>query len=397
MLIDITRLAWRRANARLPTGVDRVGLASVARWRDDARAALVMRGRSAVLGAADSRAAFDWLLNDQPCSRLAAAQCVARWWLRAQHGRAEAGEVLLNLLHRGLEHAHYAQDLRRCGVRPVFFLHDLIPLTHPEYSSPGEPQRHAQRVRHAIRLGHGLIVNSEATRVGLEAHASALELPLPPTVVAPLAPGWTAAPVRGPRPLAAPHFVVLGTIEPRKNHLLLLCLWRTLVQRLGPAAPHLVVIGRRGWQCQETFNLLDRCESIQPYVHEMAQCSDASLSNWLQHAQALLFPSFTEGFGMPAVEALVHGLPVIASDLAVLRESVADVPDYANALDGARWLQLIDSYRQETSPHRRAQLQRLQSFSPTGWELHHRRIQSLLDHLPRVPAAQDGGAQVVLG
>ncbi len=386
VLIDITRLALRRVRARLPTGVDRVGLAYLQQHAATARAVLVWRGHSAVLRAADTRAAFAWLLGPPAAARSTAGSSalllarLALWWLRAVHGHAPRGSLLLNTGHLGLEHASYAADLRRAGVHTVFLVHDLIPLTHPEYGACNEDQRHHRRMQHALRLGSGLIVNSRDTLAQLQAYAGRHALAMPPVAVAPLAAGLRAQPA-GARPLARPYFVVLGTIEPRKNHLLLLQLWRELVQRLQAAAPHLVVIGRRGWECQETINLLDRSPGLAAHVHQRSHCTDAELGVWLQHAQALLFPSFCEGYGLPAVEALAQGVPVIASDLAVLRESVLDVPDYASPIDGARWLDLISDYARPDSRRRAAQLQRLAGFQPPSWDEHHRLVGQLLSRL----------------
>ncbi len=381
VLIDITRLILRRAAALLPTGIDRVGLAYVEQHSRAARAVLVHRSHSVVLRASDSRAAFEWLLSNEPGVRAAAWAKLASWMARALWRHASvSGEVLLNTGHRGLEHPGYAADLRAAGVRAVFLIHDLIPITHPEYCRQGEDVRHIHRINHALALGSGLIVNSRSTLEALRAHANRNHLPMPPTVVAPLAPGFTPGST-APRPLDAAYFVVLGTIEPRKNHLLLLNLWRILVQRLGRSAPHLVVIGRRGWECEETLHVLDRCPGLRDHVHELGQCGDLDLATWLQHAQALLFPSFCEGYGMPAIEALASGVPVIESDLPVFRESVAEVPEYASPVDGQRWLELIIDYAQTGSARRLAQRLRLAQFKAPGWDEHHRLVSALIGQL----------------
>jgi glycosyltransferase involved in cell wall biosynthesis len=386
VLIDITRLILRRAAGYLPTGIDRVGLAHVAHHATTARAVLVHRSRSCVLQGADSRAAFAELLSGQADTGVAAWARLAGWITRADGRAPTTGEFLLNTGHRGLEHADYALGLRLGGALPIFMIHDLIPVTHPEYCRSGEEQRHRRRINHALAQGRGLIVNSQATLEQLQIYARSQMLAMPPAVVAPLAPGLAPAST-ATRPLQAPYFIVLGTIEPRKNHLLLLNLWRILVRRLGAAAPHLVVIGRRGWECQETLNLLDRCAALRGHVHERAGCGDAELAVWMQHAQALLFPSFCEGYGMPAVEAVASGVPVIASDLPVFRESVAEVPEYASPVDGDRWLDLIVDYTQAHSQSRRAQQRRRANFTVPSWGEHHRRVGALLGQLGASGAA----------
>jgi glycosyltransferase involved in cell wall biosynthesis len=163
---------------------------------------------------------------------------------------------------------------------------------------------------------------------------------------------------------------MLGTIEARKNHLLILQLWRDLVRRLGASAPHLVLIGRRGWESEQVLDLLDRCESLRHHVHEITHCPDDQMANWLKHAQALLFPSFVEGFGIPLVEALVLGTPVIASDLPVFKEIAGDVPTYLHPVDGLGWMKAIEGFTSSDGAERQLQLERMDHFNAPTWEKH---------------------------
>src|SRR3972149_3270956 len=266
VLLDVTRLLDRSMHNRLPTGVDRVSLAYVAHFRDQARALVRFGWRWVVLDRGDSARLFDALVApDNRFPRL------VRWLV----GRAYLvnwretgrGAWLFNTDHSGLDNPEYALQVRRHGQAPVFFLHDLIPITHPEYGRPGEAERHRRRLVTMLSVGHALVVNSEDTHRELTAYASAQGLVVPPCVVAPLAPlELTAA---GARPLPGPYFVVLGTIEPRKNHLLLLHLWREFSLAMGNNTPRLVVIGQRGWECEQVVDLLERCEALREVVIEV--------------------------------------------------------------------------------------------------------------------------------
>ncbi len=174
---------------------------------------------------------------------------------------------------------------------------------------------------------------------------------------------------------------MLGTIEPRKNHWFMLHLWRQLTEKSGTATPKLVVIGRRGWECENVVDMLDRCNSLRHTVVEENNCSDEKLDQWLQHARALLFPSFVEGYGMPLAEALAARVPVIASDLPVFREIAADIPDYLDPLDGPGWISHIESYSRDDSADRNAQLDRIQRFREPTWAEHFRSVDSLIEAL----------------
>jgi glycosyltransferase involved in cell wall biosynthesis len=285
--------------------------------------------------------------------------------------------VLFNTGHSGLEQPGYPAMLSQLRVKPVFMVHDLIPITHPEYSRPGEAARHATRMHALLDLAAGVVANSQATLDQLTRFARHAGRVMPPATLALLAPGMAACPP-GTRPIAKPYFVMLGTIEPRKNHWMLLHVWRQLVETLGDAAPQLVIIGQRGWECENVVDMLERCAALQAHVTELSQCSDAELVTYLHHAQALLFPSFVEGYGMPLIEALALGVPVIASDLPVFRELAGEIPDYLNPLDGVRWMQLIVRYSQPDASARSAQLTRMQGFTTPDWAQHFVQVERLL-------------------
>jgi glycosyltransferase involved in cell wall biosynthesis len=376
LYIDVTRLVGRALKGRLPTGVDRVGLAYVKHFRARAGAVVRLGDRALALTSRDAQPLFDILADDPRRVRLVRA--LARALVRARGERILRGAILLNTGHSGLERHAYPEQLRRQQVKPIFVLHDLIPLTHPEYCRPGEDARHATRMDNLLATAGGVIANSRATLDDLSHYAGCKAVPVPPAIAAHLA----AAPLPAPharRPLAEPYFVMLGTIEPRKNHVMLLQVWRTLVQRYGLAAPRLVVIGQRGWECENAVDLLERCPALQEAVTQRHGCTDAELATWLHHAQALLFPSFAEGYGMPLAEALACGVPVIASDLPAFREIATDVPDYLDPLDGPGWCERVLAYTAPDSPARCAQIERMRDFAAPTWAHHFEQVEALMD------------------
>jgi len=372
VIIDVTRLVDRALKGRLPTGVDRVCLAYVAHFLSGEetfgplRAMVRFGGRWVVPSRSASRKLLLTLLEPRPSARL------MRWIVAFAYGvrwQPVRDGVLLNLGHSGLDDPDYAQRIRRYGLKALYFLHDLIPITHPEYCRAGEAVKHRTRLATMLDTGLAIIVNSQATKDALARYAANLGTPLPACPVALLA----AAPLpdaASVAPLDGPYFVTLGTIEPRKNHLLLLHVWRRLVETLGTAAPRLVIIGQRGWDCEQVVDLLERCDALDGVVIERSGCSDGDLATYLRHARALLFPSFEEGYGMPLAEALGMGVPVVASALPVFREIAGIIPDYVDSLDGLGWQAAILDFAAPNSVSRRQQCERLQSFNPPTWEEH---------------------------
>jgi glycosyltransferase involved in cell wall biosynthesis len=180
----------------------------------------------------------------------------------------------------------------------------------------------------------------------------------------------------------SPYFVCLGTVEPRKNHALLLQVWRQLLSKLpAGSVPQLRVIGRSGWGCESIEAQLQDASWHQGCVQWLRDCSDAQLRQQLAGAQALLFPSHTEGFGLPLAEALQAGVPALASDLPVFREFAVDVPEYLPPTDEQAWLEAVEMYAQPAHPRRQAQLDRLQHWQAPGWAQHFEKVTPWLQRL----------------
>ena len=383
ILIDISRLLYRRFANRLPTGVDRVSLEYLRHYNGVARAVLSFGGFHVVLPQAASARIFR-ILSDPPTNSR------EHWWYVPSlvtavltgfwTERNVKDAILFNTGHMGLGDDQYARGLRARGVRPIFMVHDLIPITHPEFCRPGEREKHWRRMHNVLRLSCAIVTNSEDTLASLTVFSKRVSLPMPPALVAPLAPGLSRVSPAA-RPIKEPYFVVLSTIEPRKNHAMLLHLWRRLREELGENAPRLVIIGQRGWECENVVDLLERSELLRGYVFELPRCNDTDLASYLHHSQALLFPSFVEGYGMPLIEALAAGVPVLASNLGVFREFADNIPEYVDPLDPQHWLALIKEYSDPASAKRAAQITRMRAFALPTWERHFALLESLLSRV----------------
>jgi glycosyltransferase involved in cell wall biosynthesis len=386
----VSRLVRRQAQGIVPTGIDRVGLAYLQRFADRSQA-VVHQGRfTGYLGQAESQRLFKHLL--QPASAPAAARWQGRLhWARFplwawRSGSPSPRGLLLHTAHSDLDDEAYVLSWQRHGVRPVVMVHDLIPLTHPAFCRAGEAARHARRMRHTLMVAAGIVVNSQDTLEALRRFAHGQSLPMPPAVVAPLGTRALPEPASlppGVLPPARPVFLMLGTIEPRKNHLLMLDVWRKLIAQHGETAPRLVIAGRRGWDIEPVTRLLDGDETLWGHVTERGGCTDTELADWMRQARALLQPSWTEGFGMPVAEALQQGLPVIASDLPVFREVAGEVPDYAPPDDAEAWLNLIQAHSQADGAVQLAQRARIAHYTAPTWEAHFAIVEHFMQGLRR--------------
>lgn len=386
LLIDVSRLIWRRWTGTRATGVDRICQAWMEHYAAQSQAVIIHRRGQTILPFATSQALFTLL--GRPChisgdtvrfrAALSALALRSSGHLRDRlEGR---GRVWLNPGHTGLDAERVAGWVRRRDLRLVPLVHDLIPITHPQYCRRGEDERHRRRMRTVLDIASGVVTNSAHTLEVLSEFAAAEKRPMPPVTVAwpgtPLLPG-----VMLKTEAKEPSFVVLGTIEGRKNHALLLEIWRKLLAARGDVpVPRLCIVGRRGWEADNVFAQLDSGE-FGDWVVEVGPLDDQRLGQLLAGARALLFPSLAEGYGIPLVEALAAKVPVIASDLPVFQEIGQGVPELLPPDDTSAWYAAVCDYASEDSTRRAAQVARLGEFRVPDWHGHFARIDAFLETL----------------
>ena len=389
-ILDLSRL-FSRGLHPTPTGIDRVEMAyarellrrlpgrlrfaavhpvagygrlptlEVVRFLDETERLWAGRERHDRLGLRLSAARKLTALRPRPAPKVEAAG--ASVYLQASPNNLHKPELI-------------ARILKREQARFICLVHDLIPIQFPEYARPGGADLHRKRMDTLGLHASALVTNSGATRDILSAY---LERggKTPPIHVAHLG---TAVPERRPdaAPIDIPYFICVGTIEPRKNHLLLLNLWRRMAERATPGQiiPKLVLIGRRGWENENVVDMLDRCPELEGHVIEASRMPDGDVEDLIGGARALLLPSFAEGYGMPVAEALAMGVPVLCSDLPAHREVGGGTPDYLDPLDGPGWLAAIEDYAAPDSVRRKLQQQRMRRWRAPNWEDH---ITTVLD------------------
>lgn len=341
-----------------------------------AQAVVQHRHYRRILGARASAQLFELLV--EPNRQFRAS--FVRWAVHYAASGSCSGKArpYLNIGHTGLDSEAFRLWVRTSEVQPIYFVHDLIPITHPQYCRAGETDRHRARMLTVLTTGNGVIANSHATLTDLEHFAREEGLALPPAVAA-----WLGTSLPSVEPFGQPvrprlTFVALGTIEARKNHALLLRIWGRLAEQLGPDLPQLVVIGQRGWEATDVFEMLDRDKRLRGNVVETVARSDAELLGYLKSARALLFPSYAEGYGLPLTEALSIGLPVIASDLPAFREIGQGVPLFIDADDEAAWEAAILDFARPESGGRSTQLKRLQHYRRPDWAQHFQTVEGWL-------------------
>jgi glycosyltransferase involved in cell wall biosynthesis len=259
-----------------------------------------------------------------------------------------AGSILLHVSHARLEQTSAYAWLGQ-HRRSVFYVHDLIPLTHRQFTRDDEPDRHFRRMRTVFNHAALVLCNSKVTSRSLSRLSEEFALELPPTVI--IQPGIDQIFLDFPQSQSVsterPYFVSVGTLEGRKNHKLLLDVWRRLAARRGSDAPRLVIVGHRGWKNEEVLAELDQPQLFRGLVIETGGIDDSTLARLVAGAAALLAPSFAEGYDMPTCEALALGTPIIASNIETHREVLGVAATLISPTDARAWETAIDAHVRE--------------------------------------------------
>lgn len=269
--------------------------------------------------------------------RWAVARCRRGRLAEMLAGRLPAGCVYFNVGHSNLTEEALGAWRSVEGARVAVLIHDAIPLEYPQYQRPGTVETFRGKLGRVSAHADVVIHSAEATRAVTERWLAKAGR-VPPAVVAPLGVEVaTPGPLPPGLPPEAPYFVTVGTIEPRKNHALLLDVWESL----GPDAPRLVIAGRRGWNNEAVFARLDKVAKPEGPIIERGDLDDAAVATLLRGSDGLLFPSVAEGFGLPPMEAVALDVPAICADLPVYREILGGKVVYAESGEVYHWIETI--------------------------------------------------------
>jgi alpha-1,3-rhamnosyl/mannosyltransferase len=126
------------------------------------------------------------------------------------------------------------------------------------------------------------------------------------------------------------YLFAVSTVEPRKNLVTLLDAYSRLKKQLGDECPPLVIVGRKGWNCDDILGYMAELDGL---VRFPGHVSDEELVALYQMATCLVFPSLYEGFGLPVVEAMMAGCPVISSNTSSLPEVAGPAALLVDPLD----------------------------------------------------------------
>lgn len=249
---------------------------------------------------------------------------------RAVEMTCQPGDVLVLL--DSSWHADFfpvAERLKREGIGIVSVIYDLIPLTHPQFCDEGLVRVFEQWFDWIVRTADGFMaisktisdqVRSEVQwRLGREeAELRWFDHFYLGSELDQSRPGEAVRHEVKRMCKARSVYLMVSTIEPRKNHVYLLNAFERLWDEGSEVA--LCFVGKIGWKTEKLIERIRQHPQLNNRLFMFNDLSDRELEYCYSHSRSLVFPSYVEGFGLPLVEAMQRGLPVMASDIPVFRE-----------------------------------------------------------------------------
>ena len=283
-------------------------------------------------------------------------------------------------------------ELKARGVKIAVCYQDLIPIMWPEYAATETICAFLGYMTACVTYGD-LFISSTRTNIEyLQDFMRRIGVENP----APCAVSWLGMDFKERRQESRPgrrleeiagkgkYLLMVGTVEPRKNHRLVL---DAMDSSLFAQGWQLVIAGRQGWDIRETAERIRSHPQLGRQLHWIEDATDADIEYLYVHSRFVVFPSLTEGFGLPIVEACGRGIPVLSSDHPVLREVGGGYCRYFSPQDPQS---LIDVLEQEDREPVYGQMREaLQGYKATGWDQVAERIGTAIKGLYKVEKLPD--------
>ncbi|MFC1665362.1 glycosyltransferase family 4 protein [Pseudomonadota bacterium] len=317
---------------------------------------------------------------------------VRRTLVRCQHENLSiirdfpANSIFLDIdsaWHALLPRDRLLPDLSRRKVRIMSLHHDTIPLMFPQWVHP-----HTTRVFKRFLHAHlqyderficvsssaekDLLAYSQQYKRGLRPLTATIRLGVhPPTAV--LNNTYHSLP-------EVNRFILsVGTLEPRKNQILLLEAFDEIQTRYPDVS--LVIVGRQGWKAQSISKRIKSHPLWGQSVFWLDNAEDQVVSELYGRADLFVFPSYYEGFGLPVQEALAHGCVTLSSNAGALPEAGQEFVEYFNPNDKGDLIRLLDDYLGTPDKLRRRR-QAIKGFKPPTWDNTAQQLINILEQPP---------------
>ena len=259
-------------------------------------------------------------------------------------------------------------QLRRSGVSPVALIADVMPELWPEWFDPAPTVKFIDFLRSHLRNSEHLVCISECSRRDAIALAERIGVdPLPTTSVTTMGADFTvrqAPTVPDAEVTALRYALCVSTVEPRKNHALVLDAYDVLRDEVDDFG--VVFVGKVGWKTETLIERIRSHPDLGTRIHWFERVDDPALDGLYEAAHCAVMPSFYEGFGLPIIEALSRGVPTLSSNGGALPEAGGDWVDYFDPASVTELVALLRAHLDDTAYHDECR-RRLAAYVAPTW------------------------------
>ena len=289
-------------------------------------------------------------------------------------------------------------ELKRAGLRLAVFVHDIIPITEPHFCHSTTVFNFMSYIGAYLQYADLIITSTKSAMAEVNKLSDSLGLPRIAGFVSGLGADFTdEQSIRIPRNVRAAttnkYILCVGTIEPRKNHAYIL---DACEKSLFAKGFNLVFAGRLGWNMDAFQERILACSYLNKQLFWLQGMDDRMIDYLYRHAFIVAFPTYNEGYGLPIVEALHRGTPVVTTDLPVLKEVGGDYCEYIDLNSKQSVIDVITFYDENPEKYLNWK-EKIRSFTPMTWKECSERMMDALNTLtPKERSAKKRVRQMVL-
>ena len=315
---------------------------------------------------------FEWVLIKQKQAQLDVEQHL---FTKSNHPLLDAPRMFFSIprllntigIDAVIEPAHFGPWNLKPEVKRITVIHDLTPIKFPQFHTWHSALLQQLFLKSILNRAQRIVVNSDSTKRDV--------VELVPTIadyVQRIYPGKNRQ-SDGESTVEisneAPYFLVVGSIEPRKNGIRILESFEQLLQNSPlKVVPDLIFVGGKGWK-NDAFHALLEKHKFKNHIKMKGFVPDDELKKLYHHAQALVYPSLYEGFGFPILEAFRQGCPVITSNNSSMPEVGGDAAFYIQPESTTELTQaMVSVLKMSKTEREQVQQKGLQQANLFSWE-----------------------------
>ena len=291
--------------------------------------------------------------------------------------------------------------LKENGVRVAVLIYDLIPIRYPQFMVDITLLRFMEFLSAHLTYADDIVVTTNAVRDDVSALMSELKIPEKPFRVIGLGADFSDIGVIS-EGLIDPEIariadrgkflLTVGSVEPRKNHKVMI---EAYEKHLADTDVSLIIVGKIGWDIGDLIVKIKSSPNYNNGLYLLEGINDATLNYLYSKAFTVLFASYIEGYGLPTVEAMINGSPVICSDIPVMHEVGGDFCDYFPPNDAERLAEIIKSYLTDSDLYSKIKKRLSTEYIPPKWSETMKQLRQIFDEKPKFQITHKPIKQIV--